>query len=237
VSVANRVVIITGATGGLGRVVARRLAAEGAQLALFSTNTAHLDALAADLQLPAERVLVRAVDLRDAGAAQEAAQAVTAKFGRAEILLHLVGGWAGGTPVTAVEAGTVDEMLQQHLWTTLYLMQAFVPLFLTHGWGRLIAVSSPFASRPQAKGAPYAIGKAAQEALFQTLAAELADTGVTANLLLVRTIDAQHERDRERTAKNSAWTSPEEICAATLYLCSEEAGAVNGARLPLYGRP
>jgi NAD(P)-dependent dehydrogenase (short-subunit alcohol dehydrogenase family) len=116
-------------------------------------------------------------------------------------------------------------------------MQAFVPLFLTHGWGRLIAVSSPFASRPQPKGAPYAIGKAAQEALFQTLAAELADTGVTANLLLVRTIDAQHERARERTAKNSAWTSPEEISAAILYLCSEAAGAVNGARLPLYGRP
>ena len=63
------------------------------------------------------------------------------------------------------------------------------------------------------------------------------DTGVTANLLLVRTIDAQHERDRERTAKNSAWTSPEEIYAAIFYLCSQEAGAVNGARLPLYGRP
>jgi NAD(P)-dependent dehydrogenase (short-subunit alcohol dehydrogenase family) len=56
-------------------------------------------------------------------------------------------------------------------------------------------------------------------------------------LLLVRTIDAQHERARERTAKNSAWTSPEEISAAILYLCSEAAGAVNGARLPLYGRP
>lgn len=236
-SIENRVVVITGATGGLGRVVARRLAAEGASLALVSTNQAHLDALAAELQLPAERVLARAVDLRDAGATRDAAQAVVAKYGRAEILLHLVGGWAGGAPVTAVEPGTVDEMLQQHLWTTLHLMQAFVPLFLTNGWGRLIAVSSPFASRPQAKGAPYAIGKAAQEALFETLAAELADTGVTANLLLVRTIDTQHERDHERTAKNSAWTTPEEISEAILYLCSEAAGAVNGARLPLYGRP
>ncbi len=234
---ANRVVVITGATGGLGRVVAHRFAAEGARLALFSSNQANLDALAADLQLPAERVLARAVDLRDAAAAQEAAQAVTARFGRAEILLHLVGGWAGGTPVPAVEAGTVEEMLQQHLWTSLYLMQAFVPLFLTHGWGRLIAVSSPFAAHPQARGAPYAIGKAAQEALFQTLAAEVAGTGVTANLLLVRTIDTQHERDHARTAKNSAWTTPEEIVEAILYLCSDAAGAVNGARLPLYGRP
>ena len=65
-SMANRVVVITGATGGLGRVVARRFAAEGARLALFSSNQAHLDALAAELQLSAERVLVRAVDLRDA---------------------------------------------------------------------------------------------------------------------------------------------------------------------------
>lgn len=235
-NMADRVVIITGATGGLGRVVARRLAAEGAGLALFSTNLANLEALAGELQLPGERRLLHAVDLRDPAATRAAVRAVLNHFGRADILLHLVGGWAGGTPVTEVAVDTVADMLQQHLWTSLHLMQALVPHLLQNGWGRLIAVSSPFATRPQAGGAAYAVGKAAQEALFLSLAEEVKDTGVTANLLLVRTIDAQHERDRERTAKNAAWTTPEEITAAILYLCSDEARAVNGARLPLYGR-
>ncbi|HMA37479.1 MAG TPA: SDR family oxidoreductase [Chloroflexia bacterium] len=122
-------------------------------------------------------------------------------------------------------------------WTTLHVLQAFGPALVSNGWGRVIAVSSPFAARPQANGAAYAVGKAAQEALLGSLAEEVADTGVTANLLLVRTIDAQHERAQARTAKNAAWTSPEEVAAAILYLCSAEAGAINGARLPLYGRP
>ncbi len=236
-SMADRVAVITGATGGAGRVVTRRLAAAGARLALFSSNPAHLTALAAELDLPAERTLLHAVDLRDATATQAAAQTVVAHFGRAEIVLHLVGGWAGGTPVPAVDADTVAQMLQQHLWTTLHLMQAFVPGLLAQGWGRLIAVSSPYAARPRAKGAPYAVGKAAQEALFLTLAEEVAGTGVTANLLLARTIDTEHARERTPTAENAAWTTPEEIAAAILYLCSDEAGAINGARLPLYRHP
>jgi NAD(P)-dependent dehydrogenase (short-subunit alcohol dehydrogenase family) len=236
-SVENRVVVITGATGGLGRVVAARMAAEGARLALLGTSEERLQALAATLPAPPERLLLRVVDLRDGEATAEAAAAVVDRWGRAEIVLHLVGGWAGGQPVTSVAADTVDSMLQQHLWTTLRVMQAFTPHLLANGWGRLIAVSSPYAAHPQANAAAYAVGKAAQEALFLTLAQETQDTGVTANLLLARTIDAKHERDGQRTAKNAAWTTPEEITAAILYLCSDEAGAVNGARLPLYGRP
>src|SRR5690349_1997581 len=141
-SMADHVAVITGATGGLGRVVTRRLAEEGARLALFSTNLGHLEALAAELALPPDRLLLQAVDLRDPTATQAAAQAVSARWGRADILLHLVGGWAGGTPVTEVAPDTVAEMLHQHLWTTLHLMQAFVPQFQAGGWGRLIAVSS-----------------------------------------------------------------------------------------------
>ncbi|HUS17188.1 MAG TPA: SDR family oxidoreductase, partial [Chloroflexia bacterium] len=233
---ADRVVVITGATGGLGRVVTQRMAAEGARLALLGTQQDRLDALAAEFALPGDRVLLHVVDMRDAGAAQAAADAVRARFERADILLHLVGGWAGGTPVTGLEAETVADMLQQHLWTTLNLMQGFVPGLVEQGWGRVIAVSSPFAARPQAKGAAYAVGKAAQEALFGTLAEEVGGTGVTANLLLARTIDVKHERDTAPTGKNAGYTTPEEIAAAIVFLCSAEAGTINGARIPLYGR-
>lgn len=236
-SLENRVAVITGATGGLGRVVTRRLAEEGARLALLSTDSSRLAALAGELSLPEERWLARAVDLTDGAGAQAAAEAVAAKYGRIDILLHLVGGWTGGKTVTQTPVEEVASMLQQHLWTTFHVAQAFVPHLVTNGWGRIMAVSAPAATRPAAKSAAYAAGKAAQEALLLTLAQELAGSGVTANLLVVRAIDAQHRRDRERTAETAKWTTPEEIASAIVYLCSDAAGVVNGARIPLYGAP
>jgi NAD(P)-dependent dehydrogenase (short-subunit alcohol dehydrogenase family) len=234
-TIESRVAVITGATGGLGRVVTRRLADEGARLALFGTDSVRLEAFAVELQLPENQWLTRAVDLTNPDGAQAAADAVMAKFGRVDIVLHLVGGWIGGKTVSEVPAEEMASMLQQHLWTTFHVSQAFAPRLVSNGWGRIIAVSSPSASRPSAKSAPYAAGKAAQEALLLTLAQELVGSGVTANLLVVRTIDAQHRRDRELTAETASWTTPEEIASAIVYLCSDAASVVNGARIPLYG--
>lgn len=233
----ERIAVITGATGNLGRAVAARLAEEGARLALLGTNAERLERLAHELPLPPDRWLTCAVDLRTAEGALAAARAVIDKFGRAEVLVHAIGGWLGGRPAAQVPANDVIEMLQQHLWTTFHVAQAFVPHLVTNRWGRVIVVSSPHATNPPEHSAPYAIGKAAEEALVLTLAREVRGSGVTANVLHVRTIDVQHERDREPTSKNASWTTPEEIAATILYLCSAEAGIVNGARIPLYGIP
>jgi NAD(P)-dependent dehydrogenase (short-subunit alcohol dehydrogenase family) len=234
-SIENRVAVIAGATGGLGSVAARRLAEEGARLALLSTNVERLEQLAAELNLPPDRYLTAAFDFTAPGAAHAAADAVITKFGRAEVLVNVVGGWAGGKSVVEVPADEMANMLNQHLWTTFYLAQSFVPHLTANKWGRVVVISSPFASNPAANGAPYAAAKAAQEALIMGLAREVVGTGVTANILQVRAIDVNHERDRERTSKNASWTTPEETVAAVLYLCSDEARVVNGARIPLYG--
>lgn len=234
---AERVVVITGATGGLGRVVAHRLAEIGARLVLVSSSAEKLEALENELNLAEDRTLSIAVDLTQPQAAQSVLDAAAAQFGRADILLHFVGGWIGGKPVAQVSVDDVSSMLQQHLWTTFYLAQSFGPRMSANGWGRIIVVSSPSAAAPPANVAPYAIGKSAQEALMLTLAEELKGTGVTANVLRVRTIDVKHERDNQPSPKTASWTIPEEIAAAILYLCSDEAGMVNGARIPLYGSP
>lgn len=224
-TVENRVTVITGASGGLGRVVARRFAEQGARLALLGRNAQSIEDLAHELRLPEERVLTGAYDLSDPAAARAAADNVSKVFGRAEIVLHLVGGWIGGKAVVDVSGDEVADMLQQHLWTTFNLSQAFVPHLVANQWGRIIVVSSPSAANPPANGAPYSIGKAAQEALIATLAEELKDSGVTANVVRVRSIDPQAGKG----------TTPDEIAAMMLYLCSDEARAVNGARIPLYG--
>ncbi len=231
----NRVAVITGATGGLGSAVTQALAARGVNLALLDIDPARLDAQAKGLSLPASRLLTRSVDLLDPTETGSTAKAVIAKFDKIDILLHLVGGWTGGKSLLEAPADDLAFMLSQHVWTGFNVVQAFVPYLITNGWGRVVMITSPFAARPNAKGGPYAIGKAGQEALMLTLSQELKGTGVTANLLQAKTIDVKREKVSAPSPDNANWTTPEELTAAILYLLSEEAGAVNGAKIPLFG--
>lgn len=231
-TIQNRVILVTGAAGALGPAVCKAFAEVGAKLVLVGRTVDKLKALTDSLKLDESRVLIHAADLGNSAEIGALAQAVKTKFGRADVLLHLVGGYNGGSKVVDVIPTVVGEMLDQHLWTTLSLAQAFVPPMVDQGWGRVLVVSSPMAQTPAAKVSPYAVGKAAQEALVMTLAQELKGTGVTANCVIVKSIETKPPDP----AKPRTSTAPDEIAAAMLWLCSDEAGATNGARIPAFGR-
>jgi NAD(P)-dependent dehydrogenase (short-subunit alcohol dehydrogenase family) len=230
----DRVVLITGATGVLGRVVARTFHADGFRLGLAGTDRGRLEAVANELGLADDRWVPAVGDLSDRGGARTVAAAVGEAFGRIDVLVHLVGGWSGGTPLVELDPADVTTMLDQHLWTTFHLTRAVVPGMVERGWGRVLAVTTPVASEPPAKMAPYAIGKAGEEVLLRTLARENAGTGVTVNLVVVKAIDEKDERTRD--PKKAAWTGPEEIAATFRFLATDEAAAITGARIPLNNR-
>ena len=232
--VTERVVAIAGATGSAGSAAAAAFAAAGARVGLIGTDAARLDALASQLSLAKDRWAAGVGDLRTDAGADAAVTAISDRLGPVDVLIHVVGGWTGGTPAVAVEADDFDEMLGQHLYTTLHMVQATVPGMVERGWGRVIAISTPLATDPGPRGGGYVAAKAAQEALLRTRARDLTGTGVTANLILVRTIDAEHQRDAEPSSRNASWTTPEEIAKVMLFLASEEAHTINGARIPLY---
>jgi NAD(P)-dependent dehydrogenase (short-subunit alcohol dehydrogenase family) len=218
----QRVAVITGATGGLGSYVTRELAGRGAKLALLDMDPARLDTLSQDLGLPPDRWLSRTVNLLDPTAAMFAAEAVAVKFGKIDILLHLVGGWTGGKTVLEAYPDDLTFMVNQHIWTAFNVTRAFVPFLVKNGWGRIVMITSPYGARPAARSGPYAVGKAGQEALMLTLSEELKGTGVTANLLQVKTIDVKREKRSSPNPENASWTTPEELTAGILYLLSEE---------------
>jgi NAD(P)-dependent dehydrogenase (short-subunit alcohol dehydrogenase family) len=230
----DRVVLITGATGVLGRETARMFAAEGARLGLVGTDRDRLAGVALDLGLADDRWVAGIGDLRQREGAEAAVAAVTNAFGRVDVLVHLVGGYSGGTPIADLDPAEIAGMLDQHLWTTLHVTQAVIPGMVERGWGRVLAVSPPVVAEPPAKLAPYAIGKAAEEVLLRTLAREVAGAGVTVNLVIVKAIDEQGVRATD--PKKASWTGPDEIAATFRFLASDEAAAVTGARIPLNGR-
>jgi NAD(P)-dependent dehydrogenase (short-subunit alcohol dehydrogenase family) len=225
VSFVNKTIVITGATGVLGELAARTFAESGDSLALLDHNQGKLDSLARDLNLPETRLLTLTADLRGGDSVRSAAEAVSVKFGRVDALIHLVGGWTGGKTIPESSTDDLDFMLSQHAWTTFHLFQAFTPYLISNGWGRVMIVSMPLTIRPAAKMGAYAAGKAAQEALVQTLAEEVKDKGVTANIIHVKSIDIKGD---------GKGTKPEEIVAAMTYLFSDEAAKINGTRIPLY---
>jgi NAD(P)-dependent dehydrogenase (short-subunit alcohol dehydrogenase family) len=221
----TKTILITGATGGLGKKAAETFATQGHSLVLLDRNPDKLDSLARDLSLPGDRLLTSAFDLRDKEAIHATAEAVAAKFGGVHALIHLVGGWVGGKTLVEGDPKDLELMLDQHIWTTFHLFQAFAPQMVQHKWGRVMVVSASNVPNPPGKTGIYTAAKAAQENMVLTLAAELKDQGVTANIIQVRAIDENN------TGKG---TTPKDIAAAMLYLFSEEAAKVNGARIPLY---
>ena len=221
----DRVAVISGATGALGRAAAQAFAGQGARLALLGNDRQRLDELVRALELPAERALTLTGDLRDGAAAAQSAEQVLRAFGRVDILLHLIGGWAGGKSLAEADPADLEAMLAQHAWTTFHLAQAFEPYLKANGWSRVIVVSSPQADDPSAGMGPYAAGKAAQQALVRALGRELGPAGGTVHIIQVRAIDA---------AGTGQGTSVDEIVAAMLGLCAQEPGRASGTVLPLY---
>ncbi len=237
------VVLITGATGPAGRAASRRFAADGACLALNGSNPGRLAALVSDLALPSHRVLPVPGDLRVQATAGEVVAATEATFGRVDVLLHLVGGWTGGTAVADLDHREVRRMLDQHLWTTLHMIQAVVPGMRERGFGRVIAVSSPFAATPGPKGASYAMAKAAEEVLVKSLAREVAADGITANIVVVRAIEVAPSSGTVDLPPGTpappgklTSTTPEELAETLAWLASPAAGSVTGERISLAGR-
>jgi NAD(P)-dependent dehydrogenase (short-subunit alcohol dehydrogenase family) len=231
----GQVAVVTGATGGLGRVVTRDLIGDGWRVAIIGSSAERLESMVSELGSEGQALHRAAADLRDLARTRAALDGVREHFGRIDAVVHLVGGWTGGTNVLDSPDDPYAAMLDQHLWTMLNVVRVAVPGMVAAGFGRLVAVSSPLVETPAAGMCAYAVGKAALEALVAGLAHEVAGSGVTANVLRVRAIDTEHVRDRTPTARNASWTTPEEVSAAVRYLLSKEAGRLSGARIPLHG--
>jgi len=226
-SVRDRVVLITGATGALGQAASRLFAGAGARLALTARSPEALDGLAGALSLPA--------DVTDAASVDELVGQTMAHLGRIDVLLHIAGGWRGGQTVAETALDDVDFLMALNFKSAFLLCRAVLPHLTAQGWGRIVAVGARTAVQPGRRSGAYAASKAALIALIESIAAEVKGKGVTANVVLPSTIDTPANRRAMPNADFAKWVPPEQIAAAMLYLCSDEAAPINGARLPLYG--
>lgn len=225
----DKVVLISGASGGLGEAVTQAFLDAGALVAGVSrqwppeaSNTPGFLPVAADLT-------------QEAGCAA-AVEAALAQWSRLDAAVHLMGGYTGGTTVEATPVEVWDRMMSMNLRSAFLFFRAALPPMLKAGRGRLLAVGSRPGLDPVAGLAAYGVSKAGLHALVRTLAAENKDRGITANAVLPSTIDTPANRTAMPKADASKWVTPESIGSLLVYLACDAAQDINGALVPIYGR-
>jgi NAD(P)-dependent dehydrogenase (short-subunit alcohol dehydrogenase family) len=230
----GRVIAIAGAGGGLGPIVAKRLADAGASLSLADRHQEIADSVAQATGLPPDRVDPHAVDLLEESAANDWAAAVEKKFGQVDGLIHLVGGYRGGDPIDTFDLADY-EFLHDLLVRTLQLAtRAFHPALTKSDHGRFVIVSAAAAQNPENTNAAYASAKAAAEAWTFALADSFTDTRATANVIVVNAIETPAMREDAPETERPTFTPAEDLAEAIAFLCSDSASRMNGQRLSLH---
>jgi NAD(P)-dependent dehydrogenase (short-subunit alcohol dehydrogenase family) len=237
-ALAGRTIAIAGANGSLGPYVARAVAGAGATVAMTDRDLPALEILAAELGVPAERVDCQVVDLLDETATRAWAHSVRSRFGGVDGVLHLVGGWAGGKPLSTAPLTDWDLMSKLLVRTVQHTSRAFHDALNESGVGRFAIIGARQAVEPSHKNAAYAAAKAAAEAWTFALADAFAeaDHGATANVVAINALVTPEQRTREPDKSFKTFTDAEDIADTLVWLCSDAAGKVNGQRIELYGR-
>lgn len=174
-------------------------------------------------------------DLTTANASTQLIEQTVRDLGSYDVVIHTMGGFAGGQTLAAVSDDQWAQMMALNLYSTFYLFRAALPHLLDQRRGRLLAVGTRTALEPAPGLAAYTVSKAGLHALVKTVALELKGTGVTANVVVPSVIDTAANRAAMPNADFGKWVRPHSIAGLLLWLASEQAGDVNGAAIPVYG--
>ncbi len=231
-SLQGRTYAVAGAGGALGPHAVAALLAAGANVALADRTQESVEALVEGL--PSARVRADAVDLLDPEDTARWVEAAVRRFGAVDGLLHLVGGWRGGTALAEAPDADWLDMHDLAVRTTQRTSRAFRAQLAAAGpRGRFLLVSSLQAARPGGKNAAYAAAKAAAESWTLALADDLRGTGATANVVVVNALETPEARG-DGPGKAS-FQRVEDVAATLAFLCSDAAGSMSGQRVVLAG--
>jgi NAD(P)-dependent dehydrogenase (short-subunit alcohol dehydrogenase family) len=226
-------VIVTGGTGGLGAGVVDRLLAAGHRLVVTWVVDEERERAAEEYRgAPVE---LRRLDVLD----EEAFAALAADADAGEGLwglVHLVGGYLDGRPFGEGGLADLDGQLDLNLRSLAAGLGAVLPRLAARGGGRVVAVSARAALRPWGGASAYAASKAGVVAMVQAAQQEVIGDGVCVNCVMPSVIDTPANRRAQPDADPGRWVSPGEIGAVVAFLMSQEASAVTGAAIPVYGR-
>ena len=223
----GKVVVVTGASGALGKVVAQAALARGARVG-------GVDYALSQIPATANRIELGDIDLSDAAQAKKAVDAVASHFGRLDALINIAGGFAFEA-VAEGDPKTWQRMYALNVLTALNASRAALSHLAASSSGRIVNVGAMGALQAGAGMGAYAASKAGVHRLTEALAAEWKGK-IAVNAVLPSIIDTPANRASMPKADFGKWVTPQELANVILFLVSDAASAITGALLPVSGR-
>ena len=223
----DRSVLVTGASGNLGRAVAKAFSDLGARLIL-------MDMRRGDLK-DSEKQLVLETNLLDAESLRAAMAKALERFGRIDVLCNIAGGFRMGSPVHETKDADWDFLFGLNARSVLNTARAAVPAMLKAGGGKIVNIGAFAAQRGAANMGAYIASKSAVIRLTESKAAELREKNINVNCVLPTIIDTPENRAAMPNADPRKWVAPQDLAAVIVFLASDAARAIHGAAIPVTG--
>jgi NAD(P)-dependent dehydrogenase (short-subunit alcohol dehydrogenase family) len=226
---ANKTILISGASGNLGRAISAAFATAGGNLVLLDRNVSALCDYGS-------KHLVRQVNLLNETELKDTIEVAVARFGHIDIVCNVAGGFAVGKSLHETTDCDWENLLSLNIRTLINVARVIVPHMLQDGGGKIINVGANSAGKGLPLMAPYCATKDMVARITESMSAELRDSNINVNAVLPSIIDTPENRKAMPDAAPDAWVTPDALADVVLFLASSAARAIHGALLPVTNR-
>jgi NAD(P)-dependent dehydrogenase (short-subunit alcohol dehydrogenase family) len=236
ISFKDKVALVAGGTGALGRAVATAFAREGARIIVTYRHQQEFDTFISQSKSSGYEAAGVMVDATDSAGVSRMVEDILAKHGALDILVNTIGAYHGGKRIWEEEPSAYEQMMSLNLKAGFALARAVIPAMIRQNRGWIVNVASRAAYGTSPGAALYAASKAGALALFDSLAEEVKPYSISVNSVVPSIFDTPANRQAMPKADYANWPKPEEIADVILFLCSPHARLIHGAAIPVYGR-
>ncbi|HEY3929942.1 MAG TPA: SDR family NAD(P)-dependent oxidoreductase [Candidatus Koribacter sp.] len=230
----NKVALVTGGTGGLGKSVSLALLREGARVVVTYIYPEEFAALQEAAGTGA-KLEGHHIDLTEEAAAKKLVEEIVSKYGGLHAFVNTVGGYAGGIKLWEMETKTFEHMYAMNVRVGFAMAKAVAPAMVRQKQGAIVNIAAKAAFDHAAGASAYASSKAAALAMMDSLAEDVRGTGVRVNSILPSIMDTAANRKAMPGADFAKWPKTEDIANVILFLLSDESRVIHGAAIPVYG--
>jgi NAD(P)-dependent dehydrogenase (short-subunit alcohol dehydrogenase family) len=236
ISFKDKVALVAGGTGALGRAVATAFAREGARIIVTYRHQQEFEEFISQSKTDGFEAAGVMVDATDPAGVARMVEDILAKHGALDILVNTIGAYHGGKRIWEEEPSAYEQMMSLNLKAGFALARAVIPAMIRQNRGWIVNVASRAAYGNSPGAALYAASKAGALALFDSLAEEVKPYPISVNSVVPSIFDTPANRQAMPKADYANWPKPEEIADVILFLCSPQARIIHGAAIPVYGR-
>jgi 3-oxoacyl-[acyl-carrier protein] reductase len=238
----THVAFITGASQGIGRTCALRLAKEGATVAVAARNQEKLNELVAEITAAGGKATAFTLDVANEDQVKETIKAAIAQFGKIDILVNNAG-ITRDQLVMRMKRTDWDAVLETNLTSAYLCIQSVIPSMLKQRWGRIINITSVFGQMGQAGQANYAASKAGLIGLTMAIAREVGSRNITCNAIapgfietaMTAVLSDEFKQNAVKQIPLARVGSPEDVASAVAFLASDDASYITGHVLNVNG--